>query len=154
MEISESKNAVAATWLISFHQIQRFASRRVSIVHVVYRSSGYLPVTSSTGLFTGQATKRTGSSRGLSGQADDQTVSLHRLVHLATRNWLRNKGILEQWTVNTAKRLRDIIPSNEHENRILWREYLPHALFILRSKKFQNKYKGQRRTGLDGCAMP
>ena len=60
-----------------------------------------------------------------------KTVSLHRLVQVATRNWLRSEGILEKWTVNTAKRLADIFPSNAHENRILWRQYLPHALFIL-----------------------
>jgi tetratricopeptide (TPR) repeat protein len=81
----------------------------------------------------------------ITGQADGKTVSLHRLVHVATRNWLRNKrnwlrsgGMLKQWTVNTGKRLRDIFPSDDHENRILWREYLPHALFILQCKEFQN----------------
>jgi tetratricopeptide (TPR) repeat protein len=74
----------------------------------------------------------------ITGQADGQTVSLHRLVHVATRNWLRNGGMLERWTVNTGKRLRDVFPSDEHENRILWREYLPHALFILQSEEFQN----------------
>jgi len=50
----------------------------------------------------------------ITGQADDQTVSLHRLVHLATRNWLQSGGMLEQWMVNTGKRARDIFPSNEH----------------------------------------
>ena len=30
------------------------------------------------------------------------------------------------------------LPSGAHENRILWRTYLPHALFVLQSKEFQN----------------
>jgi hypothetical protein len=74
----------------------------------------------------------------ITGQADDQTVSLHRLVHLATRNWLQSRGILEQWTVKTGKRVTDIFSSDAYENRILWREYLPHALFVLQSKEFQH----------------
>ncbi|KAN0078920.1 hypothetical protein V8E54_005433 [Elaphomyces granulatus] len=80
----------------------------------------------------GQATKRARSSQGLfihyraSGRPN------------STRNWLRNGGMLEQWTVNTGRRLRDVFPSDKHENRILWREYLPHAFFILQSDEFQN----------------
>ena len=65
---AESRNAVAVTWLISFHQIQRLnplAADYVSIIHVMYRSPGYPPVTSSTGLFQGPATKCIGSSKGL-----------------------------------------------------------------------------------------
>ena len=56
----------------------------------------------------------------ITGQANDRIVSLHRLVHLATRNWLRNRGVLEQWVVNTGRQLRDVFPSDAHENRILW----------------------------------
>jgi len=44
----------------------------------------------------------------------------------------------EQWTVNTGKRLKDIFPFHAHENRILWRAYLSHPLFILQSEEFQN----------------
>jgi hypothetical protein len=87
-------------------------------------------------------------------QADDQTVSLHRLVHVAIRNWLRSKGILEKCTVNTAKRLGDIFPSDAHENRILWRQYLPHALFILQSKEFQNDGHDRKNLGSEGGTMP
>jgi tetratricopeptide repeat protein len=79
----------------------------------------------------------------ITAQVDDQTVSLHRLVHVATRNWLRSGGMLEQWTVNMGQRLSDIFPSDAHENRILWRAYLPHALFILQSKEFQNDLQGR-----------
>src|ERR1700722_5072914 len=46
--------------------------------------------------------------------------------------------MLERWTVNTGQRLKDIFPSDAHENRLLWRQYLPHALFILQNKEFQN----------------
>ncbi|KAN0087059.1 hypothetical protein V8E54_000747 [Elaphomyces granulatus] len=139
----ESKNPVAVTWLISFHQIQglnSLAADYLSFMSCIDPRDiplSLLPPDSSQvkqqialGLLKAYSF--------ITGQADDQTLSLHRLVHLATRNWLQSGGMLEQWMVNTGKRVIDIFPSHVHENRILWRKYLPHALFILQSKEFQN----------------
>ena len=135
-------NSVAVTWLISFHQIQRL--NPLAADYLLFMSCidpRDIPLSLLPPDFTVKQQNALGLLKAYSfitGQVDDQTVSLHRLVHVATRNWLRNGGMLEQWMVNTGKRLRDIFPSNEHENRILWREYLPHALFILQSNEFQN----------------
>ena len=136
-------NSVAVTWLISFNQIQRL--NPLASDYLLFMSCidprdiplSLLPPDSSK-VKQQNALGLLKAYSFITGQADGQTVSLHRLVHVATRNWLRNGGMLEQWTVNTGKRLRDIFPSNKHENRILWREYLPHALFILQSEEFQN----------------
>ena len=140
---AESTNPVAVTWLISFHQIQRsnpLAADYLSFISCIdprdIPQSLLPPDVSQV-----KQQKALGLLKAYSfvtGQADDQTLSLHRLVHVATRNWLRSERILEKWTVDTAERLRDIFPSSAHENRILWRQYLPHALFILQSKEFQN----------------
>ena len=139
---AEIRNPIAATSLISFHHIQTLnslASDYLSFMSCIDPRDipqSLLPPDSS------QVKQR--NALGLlkaysftTGQASDRIVSLHRLVHLATRNWLRNRGMLEQWMVNSGRRLRDVFPSAEHENRILWREYLPHALFILQSNEFQ-----------------
>src|SRR5712664_36463 len=140
---AESKNPVAITWLISFHQIQRLnslAADYLSFMSCIDPRDiplSLLPPDSSQ-IKQQNALGLLKAYSFITGQADDQTVSLHRLVHLATRNWLQSGEMLEQWTVNTGKRLTDIFPSNENENRILWREYLPHALFVLQSKEFQN----------------
>ncbi|KAN0070867.1 hypothetical protein V8E54_011032 [Elaphomyces granulatus] len=139
----EIKNPVAVTWLVSFHQIQRL--NPLAIDYLSFMScidprdipQSLLPPDSSQ-VKQQNALGLLEAYSFITGQADDQNVSLHRLVHLATRNWLRNGGLLEQWTVSTGRRLRDVFPSDEHENRILWREYLPHALFILESKESQN----------------
>ncbi|KAN0083920.1 hypothetical protein V8E54_003008 [Elaphomyces granulatus] len=136
-------NSVATTWLISFKQIQRL--NPVASDYLLFMSCidprdiplSLLPPDSSK-VKQQNALGLLKAYSFITGQADGQTVSLHRLVHIATRNWLRNREMLEQWTVNTGKRLRDIFPSNKHKNRILWREYLPHALFILQSEEFQN----------------
>ncbi|KAN0087056.1 hypothetical protein V8E54_000744 [Elaphomyces granulatus] len=140
---AESKNPVAVTWLISFHQIQRLNSLAADYLSFM---SCIDPRDIPLSLLPPDISQvKQQIALGLlkaysfiTGQADDQTLSLHRLVHLATRNWLQGRGILEQWTVNTGKRVRDIFPSSVHKNRILWRKYLPHALFVLQSKEFQN----------------
>ncbi|KAN0087037.1 hypothetical protein V8E54_000725 [Elaphomyces granulatus] len=140
---AESKNPVAVTWLISFHQIKRLNS--LAADYLLFMSCvdprdiplSLLPPDSSQ-VKQQNALGLLKAYSFITGQADDQTLSLHRLVHLATRNWLQSGGMLEQWTVNTGKRLTDIFPSDENENRILWRKYLPHALFVLQSKEFQN----------------
>ncbi|KAN0082027.1 hypothetical protein V8E54_003325 [Elaphomyces granulatus] len=139
----KTNNSVAVTWLISFNQIQR--SNPLAADYLLFMSCidpqdiplSLLPPNSSQ-IKQQNALGLLKAYSFITGQADGQTVSLHRLVHVATRNWLRSGEMLEQWTVNTGRRLRDIFPSNEPENRILWREYLPHALFILRSEEFQN----------------
>ena len=140
---AESKNPMAVTWLISFHQIQRsnpLAADYLSFISCLNPRDipkSLLPSDSSQ-VKEQNALGLLKAYSFVTEQADDQTVSLHRLVHVATRNWLRGEGILEKWTVITAKGLRDIFPSDAHENRILWRQYLPHALFVLQSKEFQN----------------
>ncbi|KAN0087046.1 hypothetical protein V8E54_000734 [Elaphomyces granulatus] len=135
---AESKNPVAVTWLISFHQIQRLnslAADYLSFMSCIDPRNiplSLLPPDSSQvkqqialGLLKAYSF--------ITGQADDQT--------LTTRNWLQTGGMLEQWTVNTGKRLTDIFPSDENENRILWRKYLPHALFILQKDLVENVAK-------------
>ncbi|KAN0087289.1 hypothetical protein V8E54_000977 [Elaphomyces granulatus] len=140
---AESKNPVAVTWLISFQQIQRLnclAADYLSLMSCIDPRDiplSLLPPDSSQ-VKQQNALGLLKAYSFITGQADDQTVSLHRLVHLATRNWLQSGGILEQWTVKTGKRVTDIFPSDAYENRILWREYLPHALFVLQSKEFQH----------------
>ncbi|KAN0087024.1 hypothetical protein V8E54_000712 [Elaphomyces granulatus] len=140
---AESKNPVAVTWLISFYQIQRLnslAADYLSFMSCIDPRDiplSLLPPDSSQ-VKQQNALGLLKAYSFITGQADDQTVSLHRLVHLATRNWLQSGGVLEQWTVNTGKRVRDIFPSDAHENRILWRKYLPHALFVVQRKEFQN----------------
>jgi Tetratricopeptide repeat len=138
---AESKNPVAVTWLISFHQIQRsnpLAADYLSFMSCI--DPGDIP--QSLLLPDSSQVKQQNALSLLEAYSfitvNDEFVSLHRLVHLATRNCLRSRGILDQWTVNTGRRLGDVFPSNAHENRLLWRQYLPHALFVLQSKEFQN----------------
>jgi hypothetical protein len=67
----------------------------------------------------------------VSRQQDHQFYDMHRLVHLATRNWLGNEGLLTHWRDQVLARMASIFPDAEPGNRDLWRTYLPHARFVL-----------------------
>jgi hypothetical protein len=70
----------------------------------------------------------------------NQFLNIHRLVHLAIRNWLRSKDTLEEWTIKAEARLMWLLPGDVHRNRRLWQEYLPHAQSILQRKEFHNQW--------------
>ncbi|PGH16299.1 hypothetical protein AJ79_01838 [Helicocarpus griseus UAMH5409] len=138
---ADINNPVAATWLVSFQHIQKLnslATDYLSFMSCIDPRDiplSLLPPTDSP-IKQRNALGLLKAYSFVTGQSNDQSVSLHRLVHLATRNWLRNNGSLEKWLVDTGKRLEDIFPFASYENRMLWREYLPHAQFLLQSKEF------------------
>ena len=69
----------------------------------------------------------------ISKRQDNHSFDVHRLVHLATRNWLRRKDLLTGWTENVVTRLADVFPNRNYENKPVWIVYLPHARYILAS---------------------
>lgn len=59
------------------------------------------------------------------------TYDIHRLVRISMLSWLVQNGEQKGWTVRVLKRLADVFPSPEHENREEWMRYLlytEHAL--------------------------
>ncbi|KAG9229325.1 hypothetical protein BJ875DRAFT_508003 [Amylocarpus encephaloides] len=58
-------------------------------------------------------------------------VELHRLMHLATRQWLQRQNLLTEWTEIAITRLVRDFPDNTHGNISKWRRLLPHAKFVL-----------------------
>ncbi|KAB8213257.1 putative kinesin light chain [Aspergillus novoparasiticus] len=143
---AEIQNPVATTWLVSFLQIQRVnqvASDYLSFmacINPLHIPESILPATTSA--------KQNVEALGLlkaysfvSTQFDDSIFSLHRLVHLATRNWLRKRENLHSWVQKTADQLDKKFPNSNHDNRQKWRYYLPHALYLTNSAEFQ-AYQG------------
>ena len=132
------KNPVATTWLISFEQIRRsdpLAAEYLSFIACVNPRDvpeSLLP--------SGPSRKRELEAIGtltaysfISRRPVESSFDLHRLVHLATRNWLRKEELLSQWTQKTIIRLEEVFPDDDHKNRSLWRTYLPHARQVLAS---------------------
>jgi tetratricopeptide (TPR) repeat protein len=136
------QNTVATTWLISFLQIQQVdevAGDYLSFMACINPRDIpelILPPTTSA--------KRKVEALGLlkaysfvNAQVNDSILSLHRLVHLATRNWLRNREALGSWTEKAADHLDKVFPDNNHDKRQIWRDYLPHAQYLTDSAEFQ-----------------
>jgi hypothetical protein len=61
-------------------------------------------------------------------------------VHLATRNWLRKEELLAQWSEKAIIRLEEVFPGDNHKNTSIWRTYLPHVRYVLKSD-LVNKYE-------------
>ncbi|GAB1192121.1 hypothetical protein APSETT444_001305 [Aspergillus pseudonomiae] len=143
-------NPVATTWLVSFQQIQQFdplAAEYLSFMACVNPRNipqSLLPPAKSK-LKLVNALGLLSAYSFISGQARDSPLHLHRLVHLATRNWMRRNQQFTLFICKTAERLRDIFPEGDHANRILWRTYLPHALALLE----EDAFKGQKEQYID-----
>ncbi|KAH6691785.1 hypothetical protein BKA61DRAFT_715021 [Leptodontidium sp. MPI-SDFR-AT-0119] len=68
-------------------------------------------------------------------RAADVAFDLHRLVHLVTRNWLRQNDLMAQWTERAIVRVEEVFLDDDYYNRYDWRIYLPHVRYALMSNK-------------------
>lgn len=135
----DMKNPVAITWLISFEQILRLyplAAEYLSIMACVEPNDIPLSL-----LAPGSSRKRHTDAIGtleaysfISKKPDGQTLGLHRLVHLAMRNWLRQEQKLAESTEKAINRLEQLFPDSDHKNRNIWRIYLTHVRCVLESE--------------------
>ncbi|KAF1811768.1 HET-domain-containing protein [Eremomyces bilateralis CBS 781.70] len=145
------KNPVATTWLISFERIQQHDSLAADYLSLM---ACIEPKDIPQSFFPpGPSRKKEIDAIGtlhaysfISKRPTDLTVDLHRLVHIATRNWLQENDQLVQWKDKAVVRLEEVFPDNTHTNRSKWRAYLPHVRFILQSGLLQKDSK--KRTDL------
>jgi tetratricopeptide (TPR) repeat protein len=141
------KNPIATTWLISFEQIRirdSLAADYLSFMSCIDPKAIPLSL-----LPPAQSKKKIVDAIGtlsaysfITKRPDDQSLDIHRLVHLATRNWLRAQNSLSEWIAKAIAQLADVFPNDNHENRILWRTYLPHAQYVYASDLFKENFKG------------
>lgn len=57
----------------------------------------------------------------------DELYNMHRLVQLATRNWLNMKNKLIDCTIACLRRVEQLFPGVSHESKIIWTLYAPHG---------------------------
>ena len=133
----DTKNPVATTWLVSFEQIRR---RDPLAADFLSFTSCIDPRDILQSLLPPAASRKEIDAIGalsaysfVSQRSADQSLDLHRLVHLATRNWLRMEGTLAEWATKAVARLNEVFPNNDYKNRSIWRAYLPHARYVLES---------------------
>jgi hypothetical protein len=72
-----------------------------------------------------------------SNEADD-TFDMHRLVHLATRNWLRLSSEFDSWAISCLKLMLEEFPFGEYGTLDTCELYLPHANAALSYKQLSS----------------
>lgn len=133
----ETKNPVATTWLISFERIQSASSLAAEIlsfmacIEPIGIPKSVLPQTVSKRKWM-EAVGVLKAYSFVSERSGNETFDLHRLVHLAMRNWLKRDGKLSDWTTKTLTRIEGVFPDDDYRNRALWSAYMPHALLLIK----------------------
>jgi len=130
------KNPVAVTWLISFEQIRRrdpFVADYLLFMACV--DSKNIPRSlfpSSKSPKTEIDAIRTLAAYSLvSERPSDPVIDIHRLAHLAARNWLRKEKMLSRLTGEAMARVAEMLKDSGNENGFVWRIYLPHVNYVL-----------------------
>ncbi|KAF2185377.1 TPR-like protein [Zopfia rhizophila CBS 207.26] len=132
------KNPIATTWLISFEKIRVRDS--LAVDYLSFMSCIDPKAVPLSLLPPAQIKKNAIDVIGtlsaysfITKRPADQSFDLHRLVHLTTRNWLRQNDTLAKWTEKAVARLASVFPDAGYGNRSLWRAYFPHARYVLAS---------------------
>ena len=143
-----AKNPVVTTWLISFEQIQQrdplaaeYLSFMACIEPKAIPQSLLPPAATRRNLFDAIGVPNAYSFVTRRTARTDSVLKLHRLVHLAMRNWLSKNGKIDQYMSQALQHLAEIFPKDRHENRSLWRSYLPHAVYAIASTKIGQNFK-------------
>lgn len=157
----EAKNPIATTWIISFDQIRSqdpLAARILSFISCILR--GNIPAsllphgnseverTKAIGTLTAYAfiTKRENQ------QQKHESYDTHRLVHLATQNWLKMN---QQWTFQVQEAFTQLLnnmPYGDYRTRETWAPYLPHALCVsARAENVETRDPGDLLQRIGAC---
>jgi tetratricopeptide (TPR) repeat protein len=136
------ESTIIKTWHISFDQIRKqepLAAEYLSFIACIDRINIPQSLLPPSGSLVQQA-KAIGTLKGyafiterqqaLQELESEKLFDMHRLVHMASKWWL--KGHYEQtaWTAKVAGRLEELIPYGGHERKEVWTMYLSHALHV------------------------
>ncbi|KAL7755421.1 hypothetical protein ACKLNR_014519 [Fusarium oxysporum f. sp. zingiberi] len=133
----QSQDPVATTWSISFNQIRKadeLASRILMFLAYVEPKAvpqSMLP----EGESQQQLTRAIGTLCGyrfLDRRGSSEVFDMHSLVHLAIRSWVAENESEKEQSQAAIARLSKVFPTDDWESRDVWRQYLPHAIKLLR----------------------
>ncbi|BCS25435.1 uncharacterized protein APUU_50146S [Aspergillus puulaauensis] len=144
----DTKNPVTTTWLVSFHHIRAldpFAVDYLSFMACLSPRNipqSLLPPAPSDK----ERIEALGLLKGYSFVSEEPAsgnLTLHRLVYLATRAWMRTDGSFATGIIKTVDRMDKILSGVTYQERHLWRPYLPHILATMENNEFRavrNRY--------------
>jgi len=125
-------NAVAKTWLVSFDQIVRQDVDAASLLQymscVEWKAipRSILPAIKPEARMT-TAIGTLCSYSFITIRNDRKTYDMHRLVHIAAQVWIQQKGLTAETQKTALEHLSTIFPTDDYDNREVWREFIPHA---------------------------
>jgi tetratricopeptide (TPR) repeat protein len=141
----ETENPVAITWYISFNKIREqnelaaaFLSQMAfttgeAVPASLLRQGTKLETIEALGTLTAYAfvTERQQQRSSTDASQQERVFDMHRLVRLATCNWLRQHGGWNSWAKAALTRLIEIIPYGDDKTWRTWIAYLPHAMHLV-----------------------
>ncbi|KKA24369.1 hypothetical protein T310_1554, partial [Rasamsonia emersonii CBS 393.64] len=153
----DQKNPVVTTWIVSFEQIltqNPLAADYLSLISCTEPKAipqAFLPPAPSTKQRL-EAIACLISYSFLS-RREDNSFDMHRLVHIATRNWLKKTQNFKRYYKKVISRFAEIFPTPEYENRDIWRTYFPHVKFTLSLNRVQIAIDHRLLTRYGGCLL-
>ncbi|RDW87153.1 uncharacterized protein DSM5745_03795 [Aspergillus mulundensis] len=136
----DTSSPVATTWLISFSQISDISPLAAIYLklmacvrhHKIPESFFPQPTSEKEKL---EAVGDLLNFSFVTARDKSGPLTMHRLVRLATRNWMRKNQEFTDSLNKAANRVCDLFPSRGQENRQMQHEYLPHAMSLLSEKE-------------------
>ncbi|GKZ23954.1 hypothetical protein AbraCBS73388_010562 [Aspergillus brasiliensis] len=132
----DSVNPIALTWLGSVRRIEKIdplAAEYLSLLACLDQSSipeSFFPRPASRKKMV-DALGLLSAYSFIAIRPGTRSLTLHRLVHLAVRHWLRSEGRLSLYIHKAAERLNEVL-SNDRINERHRKQCVPHAEFLLR----------------------
>lgn len=135
-----TRNPVATTWLISFEHITRdnpVAARYLKFI--CFLAEKDIPISllppASDQLDADEAIGILKAYAFITNRESHDSFDMHRLVRLATRNWLDGKGKHEECVTEVIQRLEQAFPLPQIAKAYTWIKYLPHLEAALGSRE-------------------
>ncbi|KAH8750222.1 hypothetical protein F5883DRAFT_227773 [Diaporthe sp. PMI_573] len=145
------ENAVATTWLVSFKHISHHDPLAASyLTFMCFLAEKDIPQSLLPPAKEGEVSKAIEAIGTLKAYAfitqreEQDAYDIHRLIRLATQNWLQEKKEWEECTTSAIHRLAEVFPPPKHENRDIWMKYLPHAQTALEFRESAKDKKAER----------
>ncbi|KAL9109562.1 MAG: hypothetical protein Q9227_005742 [Pyrenula ochraceoflavens] len=131
-----AQNAVASTLLVSFQQIQKSdptAADLLAFIACIEQKAIPRSIMPDQDLIHAIGTL---CSYGfLASRGESNLYDMHRLVHVATKVWIRKADTLHESKEKAIRQLANIYPQPWYNNQTIWQAYLPHGLRLLDDSK-------------------
>jgi len=128
----QAENAVAKTWLISFNHVRTLDPMAGDIPEFLcFLSDKDIPLSILPPEYKDQELQEAigvlQSYAFITVREGGQSLDMHRLVRLATQNWLEETGRFVQAYDPVLLRLTDLIKNYRPEDRDRWMKFMSHA---------------------------